>query len=100
MAPGLRKRLWQPVRRVCIGLAGSRPGSPSLAARPEEVSRHESRWTVVNKRPASLASVEESTMKTEGESQRVRVYIGESDQWHGKPLFAAIVERCRMEGLA
>jgi uncharacterized protein len=39
-------------------------------------------------------------MKIEGEAQRVRVYIGESDQWHGKPLFAAIVERCRLEGLA
>ena len=39
-------------------------------------------------------------MKIEGEAQRVRVYIGESDHWHGKPLFAAIVERCRQEGLA
>jgi PII-like signaling protein len=39
-------------------------------------------------------------MKTEGEALRVRVYIGESDQWHGKPLFAAIVERCRQKGLA
>ena len=39
-------------------------------------------------------------MKIEGEAQRVRVYIGESDQWHGKPLFAAIVERCRQEGMA
>jgi PII-like signaling protein len=39
-------------------------------------------------------------MKIEGEAQRVRVYIGESDQWHGKPLFAAIVERCRQEGIA
>ena len=39
-------------------------------------------------------------MKIEGEAQRVRVYIGESDQWHGKPLFTAIIERCRQEGLA
>jgi PII-like signaling protein len=39
-------------------------------------------------------------MKIEGEAQRVRVYIGESDQWHGRPLFTAIVERCRLEGLA
>jgi uncharacterized protein len=39
-------------------------------------------------------------MKIEGDAQRVRVYIGESDQWHGKPLFAAIVERCHIEGLA
>ena len=39
-------------------------------------------------------------MKIEGEAQRLRVYIGESDQWHGRPLFSAIVERCRQEGLA
>ena len=39
-------------------------------------------------------------MKIEGEAHRVRVYIGESDQWHGKPLFVAIVERCKLEGLA
>jgi len=39
-------------------------------------------------------------MKIEGEARRVRVYIGESDQWHGKPLYTAIVERCRAEGLA
>jgi hypothetical protein len=39
-------------------------------------------------------------MKIEGDARRVRVYIGESDQWHGMPLFTAIVERCRREGLA
>lgn len=39
-------------------------------------------------------------MKIEGDARRVRVYIGESDQWHGKPLYTAIVERCRAEGLA
>jgi uncharacterized protein len=39
-------------------------------------------------------------MKIEGPARRVRVYIGESDQWHGKPLYTAIVERCRREGLA
>jgi uncharacterized protein len=39
-------------------------------------------------------------MKIEGSARRVRVYIGESDQWHGKPLYTAIVERCRREGLA
>ena len=39
-------------------------------------------------------------MKIEGEARRVRVYIGESDRWHGRPLFTAIVERCRQEGIA
>lgn len=39
-------------------------------------------------------------MKVEGDAKRVRIYIGESDQWHGQPLFGAIVTRCRKEGLA
>ncbi len=39
-------------------------------------------------------------MKIEGEAKRLRIYIGESDQSHGKPLASAIVERCRKEGLA
>jgi hypothetical protein len=28
------------------------------------------------------------------------IFIGESDRWHGKPLYQAIVERVREEGLA
>lgn len=39
-------------------------------------------------------------MKVEGDAKRVRVYLGESDHWHGKPLFTAIVEHCRREGMA
>jgi PII-like signaling protein len=39
-------------------------------------------------------------MKIEGEGQLVRVFIGEADRWHGKPLYQAIVERMRKEGLA
>jgi uncharacterized protein len=39
-------------------------------------------------------------MKIEGEGKLVRVFIGESDTWHGKPLYQAIVERARAEGLA
>ena len=39
-------------------------------------------------------------MKIEGEGQLVRVFIGEADRWHGKPLYQAIVERVREEGLA
>ena len=38
--------------------------------------------------------------KIEGEGKRIRLYIGESDTWHGKPLYQAIVERVRQEGLA
>ena len=39
-------------------------------------------------------------MKIEGEGKLLRVFIGESDRWHGKPLYQAIVERVREAGLA
>jgi len=39
-------------------------------------------------------------MKLEGEGQLLRVFIGESDRWEGKPLHEAIVKRARREGLA
>jgi PII-like signaling protein len=39
-------------------------------------------------------------MKIEGEGKLLRLFIGESDTWHGKPLYQAIVERVRREGMA
>jgi PII-like signaling protein len=39
-------------------------------------------------------------MKIEGEGKLLRIFVGESDRWHGKPLYQAIVERMREEGLA
>jgi len=39
-------------------------------------------------------------MKLEGEGQLLRIFIGENDRWHGKPLYEAIVTRAREEGLA
>lgn len=39
-------------------------------------------------------------MRMEGEGKLLRIFIGESDRWHGKPLYEAIVERVRSEGLA
>jgi PII-like signaling protein len=39
-------------------------------------------------------------VKIEGEGKLLRVFVGESDTWHGKPLYQAIVERVRKEGLA
>jgi len=39
-------------------------------------------------------------MKLEGEGKLLRIFVGESDSWHGKPLYEAIVERVRAEGLA
>lgn len=39
-------------------------------------------------------------MKLEGEAQLLRVFIGESDRWHGKPLYEAIVLKARELHLA
>jgi PII-like signaling protein len=39
-------------------------------------------------------------MKTEGEGQLLRIYIGESDRWEGRPLYEAIVRAAREQGLA
>jgi PII-like signaling protein len=39
-------------------------------------------------------------MKLEGEAQLLRVFIGESDKWHGTPLYEAIVMKCRELHLA
>jgi len=34
-------------------------------------------------------------MKIEGEGKLLRIFVGESDRWHDKPLYQAIVERVR-----
>jgi PII-like signaling protein len=39
-------------------------------------------------------------MRIEGEAQRVTVYVGSSDVWHGRNLVTAIVEKCRELGIA
>jgi uncharacterized protein len=39
-------------------------------------------------------------MRFEGEGKLLRVFIGESDTWHGRPLYEEIVKRVREEGLA
>jgi hypothetical protein len=39
-------------------------------------------------------------MKLEGSGLLVRIYLGESDTLHGRPLYQAIVERLRERGLA
>ena len=38
--------------------------------------------------------------RLEGEGKLLRIFVGESDTWHGRPLYQAIVERVRAEGLA
>jgi PII-like signaling protein len=39
-------------------------------------------------------------MRLEGEGKLLRIFIGETDRWHGKPLYEAIVELARHEGMA
>jgi len=39
-------------------------------------------------------------MRIEGKGLLVRIYIGESDQWHGKPLYQGIVAFLRERGIA
>ena len=39
-------------------------------------------------------------MKLEGEGQLLRIFIGENDRWHGRPLYEAIVTRAREAGMA
>ena len=36
----------------------------------------------------------------EGKQLRVRIFIGESDKWHHRPLHLALLERLRREGCA
>jgi PII-like signaling protein len=39
-------------------------------------------------------------VRMEGEGKLLRIFIGESDRWHGKPLYEEIVRLVRQEGLA
>lgn len=39
-------------------------------------------------------------MELQGDAQRVTVYLGSSDTWHGANLAAAVVQRCRELGMA
>lgn len=34
-------------------------------------------------------------MKLQGQAKMLRIHFGEDDHWHDRPLYRAIVERCR-----
>lgn len=40
------------------------------------------------------------SVKITGESQRLRIYLGEADRFHGHPLYQEIVKEARKNGLA
>jgi PII-like signaling protein len=39
-------------------------------------------------------------MKTEADAKLVTVYVNSTDQWHGRPLYTAIVQVCQQQGIA
>ena len=39
-------------------------------------------------------------MKLEGKAKMLRIHFGEDDKWQGKPLYEAIVQKCRELDLA
>jgi PII-like signaling protein len=39
-------------------------------------------------------------MKLEGKAKMLRIYFGEDDKWKGKPLYRAVIEKCRELDLA
>jgi PII-like signaling protein len=39
-------------------------------------------------------------MKLEGKAKMLRIHFGEDDKWQGKPLYQAIVDRCRALDIA
>jgi PII-like signaling protein len=39
-------------------------------------------------------------MRLEGPARRLTIFVGESDQWHHRPLYAEIVQRAHAAGLA
>jgi PII-like signaling protein len=39
-------------------------------------------------------------VKVEVDAKHVMVFVNSNDQWHGRPLYAAIVQLCRERGMA
>jgi uncharacterized protein len=39
-------------------------------------------------------------MKIEADAKLVTIYVNSTDQWHGQPLYAAIVGLCKDRGIA
>src|SRR5260370_42165313 len=53
-----------------------------------------------HQRPIRSHGVTMTHQKFEGERTPMRIHIGESDKWHGKPLHEAIVEMLRKDGFS
>ncbi len=55
-------------------------------------------------KPAQVSKPKKATppehLKMEGKAKMMRIYIGESDRWKGKPLYHALVEAMRANDIA
>lgn len=51
-------------------------------------------------RKAEFREGEQLPLKREGKAKLMRIYVGESDRWHDKPLYKAIVESMRANDIA
>src|SRR5579884_2730819 len=54
----------------------------------------------VGRRVCRCGSGESRLMRLDGEGRLLRIFIGENDRWHGKPLYEEVVALARREGLA
>ena len=39
-------------------------------------------------------------MRIEVDAKRISIFINSTDQWHGRPLYTAIVQLCQNQGIA
>jgi hypothetical protein len=39
-------------------------------------------------------------MKIEVDAKQVTIFVNSTDQWHGRPLYSAIVQLCQQKGIA
>jgi PII-like signaling protein len=50
--------------------------------------------------PAYFDPFREAAMKIEVDAKLVTIYVNSTDQWHGRPLYSAIVQVCQQQGIA
>ncbi|MGB8474793.1 MAG: DUF190 domain-containing protein [Candidatus Acidiferrum sp.] len=61
----------------------------TMVVKPAEVERKD-----------GLRKEERHALKREGKAKLMRIYVGENDKWHEKPLYKAIVEGMRANDIA
>src|SRR5215467_545514 len=98
-AVGARDRLTRRLHDVLDAVVRDVPAARGRRTRPG-CGEHARQRRCRSLRRIRRSRRSESAMKLEGEGKLLRLFIGESDTWHGKPLYQAIVERVRQEGLA